>query len=258
MDIVSMENKEWEFLVRLLNKSIFFEGNYQERIRVFFEELSEYINVKAWIIGQVIMKENSPYPVFIRSLSNLPDHIQKIFIQSATDPKMPDPSNFKIAEYMSLGKHFTVQKNDLVTDKEWYRSPHVINYRQKGGVDEFIYSVYPLESGCYSTLSLHRIWKAPKFTKSEKALIHLIMQECKWLHYDIPQKTEKELLNLKPRLHETFMHILDGHSTKDIASKMNLSEYTVKDYTKELLLHFQVESRTKLISNFWTGKILKK
>ncbi|MGN6504336.1 MAG: helix-turn-helix transcriptional regulator, partial [Tepidisphaeraceae bacterium] len=111
-------------------------------------------------------------------------------------------------------------------------------------------ALYPLQTDLTSAIGLHRRRNKPAYTERERQIAHLVVSHVNWLHragLDMPAATEP-VEGLSPRLIETLMHVLAGDSRKQIATKMNISEYTVADHLKRLHRQFRVKSRGELLA----------
>jgi DNA-binding NarL/FixJ family response regulator len=68
------------------------------------------------------------------------------------------------------------------------------------------------------------------------------------LNPNVPAKDK--VLNLSPRQRQVLSFLLAGHSLKEVAQKLELSEHTVGDYVKRIYKHFSVSSRAELSALF--------
>jgi len=64
------------------------------------------------------------------------------------------------------------------------------------------------------------------------------------MHRKVPD--ELNALNLSPRLLDVLARLMVGHSNKSIASDLDLSRETVKEYVAVLLAKFDVGSRAQI------------
>lgn len=62
-----------------------------------------------------------------------------------------------------------------------------------------------------------------------------------------PRTTTLNDLKLRPKLAEALTYVYQGLGNKSIASRMNISEYTARDYCSELYREFGVAKRAQLI-----------
>jgi FixJ family two-component response regulator len=87
--------------------------------------------------------------------------------------------------------------------------------------------------------------------KRDVALVHTVSSQLDWLQHDgtnVPAKVK--VLNLSPRLRQVLSLLLAGHSLKEVAQKLELSEHTVGDYVKRIYKHLSVSSRAELSALF--------
>lgn len=146
----------------------------------------------------------------------------------------PDPTMAPLARCAAGA---TVLREHLIDDTTWYASDHAQTLRRAANVDSFIYSTHT--SG--AAFSLHRPWRAPRFSERERRLVELFHRECGFLHATAP-------VPLPPRLRATLALLARGLSEKQIAAELGLSPHTVHDYVKALHRRFGVQSRGELLA----------
>ena len=64
-------------------------------------------------------------------------------------------------------------------------------------------------------------------------------------------------IGLSPRLNEVLNCLLENLSNKAISQTLQLSEYTVKGYVKQVLAHYMVSSRRELLAAVKNGRLLQ-
>jgi DNA-binding CsgD family transcriptional regulator len=161
---------------------------------------------------------------------------------TAPDPSMPGLSR------LARGPFSTFLREDLVPNREWYRSAHVQEIRREAAVDSFIYTAHLPDADTALCFSLHRPWCDRPFGARESAVVDAFHRECSFVHRP-PRSPEAERVRaLPPRLRETLAHLAWGLSEKQIAEKLAISQHTVHDYVKELHRRFGVQSRGELLA----------
>jgi DNA-binding CsgD family transcriptional regulator len=158
-----------------------------------------------------------------------------------------DPSMAPLAEAMS-GPFCTVTREQLVSDRLWYRSDHVQEMRRAARVDSFLYAVAIPGEGGMRCISLHRAWGERAFSERERRLVDVFHRECAFLHAPPSGLGEALLHGLSPRLADTLRGLARGRSEKQVADDLHLSPHTVHEYVKALYRHFGVQSRSELLA----------
>ena len=168
--------------------------------------------------------ERAIFVAYARGETGLPaDPALPNFLRCAPDPVM------------------TATRQDLVGDREWYRSAHVQELRRAARVDAFLYAAWPAAPR-FGALALHRAWGEPPFGDREHALVAAVCAECGFLREPAP------LDSLPPRLREVLALLARGLSEKQIAAELDLSAHTVHDHVKALHRRLGVQSRGELLA----------
>lgn len=161
--------------------------------------------------------------------------------------QLPDPS---LPRLFDFAPHpvVTVSRQQLIADRDWYRSEHAQERRRAAGVDSFLYSGW-LKAGRCPAFSLHRPWGDNPFSDRDRALVDAFHSESPWLHEPPPPRIDAALLQeLPPRLREVLTALARGHSEKQVAAELRLSRHTVHDYVKALHARLRVRSRGELLA----------
>jgi DNA-binding CsgD family transcriptional regulator len=153
--------------------------------------------------------------------------------------RLPDPAIARVAAAVDQPVCSFV-RTQLLTNNEWYRAPHVNEYRRTCGVDAFLHSVRAHPTAGY-VISLHRPWGARPFTERERRLVDLFHRESRAL---APRSEER----LSPHLDKTLRALRRGLTEKQVAAELGLSPHTVHDYVRSLYRRFGVTSRAELFA----------
>jgi DNA-binding CsgD family transcriptional regulator len=132
-------------------------------------------------------------------------------------------------------------RDDLIRERDWYRSVHVQEVRRAARVDAFVYATWEAE-GRVCGFSVHRAWGERGFGERERVLVEVIASECTFLRERAP------IDSLPPRLREVLDLLSRGHSEKQVAADLDLSIHTVHDYVKTLHRRLRVQSRGELLA----------
>ena len=143
------------------------------------------------------------------------------------------------------------RREDLVVDRDWYRSPHVNELRRPGGINHCVYCVYRHQHTAHlSSISIHRPWGDRRpFSARDRQIVELLWTGLGWMHHaDEPQRDARR--QLSPRESQVLGLLLTGDGAKQVAGKLGLSTFTVRDYIKSVYRHFGVSSRGELLARF--------
>jgi DNA-binding CsgD family transcriptional regulator len=122
------------------------------------------------------------------------------------------------------------------------------------GFESFILATHPLDDDFSSNVGFHRRIGRPPFGPREKALVDAVYHGVNWLHvYGTNESVRPVTLQLSPRERQTLIFVLAGYSHKAVAERMQISQFTVNDYVKQLHRHFNVGSRAELQARFFVG-----
>jgi DNA-binding CsgD family transcriptional regulator len=137
---------------------------------------------------------------------------------------------------------FTVKRRrELVDDDAWYHSEFVDKYRRAWGLDDAIYGSHLTADGRLIAFGSCRTWGARPFTEEDCALARIFWEECA-AELATPESP------LSRRQRDTLRLLLEGHSAKAIASTLDLSIYTVKEYIRAVYQARNVHSRAELMA----------
>ncbi len=161
--------------------------------------------------------------------------------------RVQDPSMAPMVARLD-GPVTTLTREDLLDDRDWYRSEHVQEFRRVARVDSFIYSVALRSPSTARCISLHRPWGGRPFAARERRLIDVFHRECRWLHEPTRSVDAALLRGLGPRLRQTLRLLTRGLGEKQVAHALDLSPHTVHQYVKTLYRHFGVSSRSELLA----------
>jgi DNA-binding CsgD family transcriptional regulator len=170
-----------------------------------------------------------------------------------TDPCLPEHH-----ECVAISRdqyHATRTRSQIVPDSQWYSNPTVRKYRLEVGIDDFLYSLYPLgEPGFVSAIGLYRHVGKPRFSARERRITHIVLSELGWLHTaGLSGDYGKSVPELTPRQRTVLVMLLNGMSRKEIGHALDISPHTAKDHIEAIYAHFGVTSQVELVRRFYTG-----
>lgn len=118
------------------------------------------------------------------------------------------------------------------------------------GGSHFVLSQVPLPHiWAVDQLGVHRGWGEPPFSAAEHKMVRMFHLELGrlWRTDTIRRATDPRIA-LPPRLQQTLDALANGHSEKQIAAKLKLSQHTIHNYVKALHQRFNVSSRGELLA----------
>ena len=244
-------------IVRLLGDVAVMSDDVAVRKRRLMMGLSELVDADAWI--WVVSRYSSPQdpPVCVSFMQEGFDEqgIGMIMESSQDMDNLPPDNEPLMREIMAAGgQHITRTRRDMVSDDGWYDSNHFKLYRAPLGVDEYVYSIFPLRDGLFSAVGLHRKLGREAFDARQRRLAHILISEVRWLHLaGVPDDTGETVPELSPRLRTVFGLLLEGWTRKQMAEHLGLSVNTIAEYTKAVYRHFDVKGQKPLIRRFRVG-----
>jgi DNA-binding NarL/FixJ family response regulator len=116
---------------------------------------------------------------------------------------------------------------------------------------ELLCAIRPLSSSRFTCLALHRPAARGGFTDRDLAFVELVHDTCPLVAS--PKLAAKNAPNLPRRCIEVLHLLCDGHSEKEISTNLEIGMGTVHTYVKTLYRHFDVKTRSELLS-LWIRK----
>lgn len=155
----------------------------------------------------------------------------------------------------------TLRRRDVVSDREWYGSPHIAEYCRGLGYDDCIVSRRVVGDHAVGArpmqgmLAVCRPWGGRPFSDRDSAIVHLLQKSLGWLHRratrTAPARRREEIRDaLPPRFRRVLDHVLRGCSEKEIAHALVLSQRTVHKYIEAIYEAYAVTSRAELMAQW--------
>ena len=101
-----------------------------------------------------------------------------------------------------------------------------------------------------SGIALHRERGEAPFSRRDRRIARLFMAELYRLHRRGELAARDEEPSLPPRQQQVLERLMHGHSAKQIAAGLGLSQRTVEEYVRGLYEKFGVNSRAELMAQF--------
>lgn len=243
-------------IAKLLGEVAGHDGDVNARKRLLMRRLREFTDADGWLWSMTFCDHSTKQPMSVGVIhEGLTDEQFSGWVEaSQTCPEQP-PEDTPLGRELAKGRHYTRTRDQLVPDAEWYNHPTVKKYRLDRGIDDFLYSLYPLGGvDMCSAIGLYRHVGRPKFSARDRRITHIILSNVEWLHFaGLPEHRENAVPQLTPTQRIVLVHLLDGRRRADIASVMNISENTVRDHTRSVLRFYDAKDQLELVCKFRAG-----
>lgn len=119
------------------------------------------------------------------------------------------------------------------------------------GFDGMIMSGHPVDEASSCHIVIYRNDGAGSFSERQTQMAHIVLSEVAWLHAQgWPEDRGATIPKLSPRQRSVLIMLTGGHTRKEMASALEISENTVSGYVKDVYRHFDVHSQTDLVRKF--------
>ncbi len=237
-------------MIRLLADTAILPGGHMEKKRFLTDGMAGLIGSHCWVwtLGcQIRPRESQVYVAFLHG--GFDEERFSHFIQAIEHPDMPAAAEqFYVA--LKSGEHTTMVLQEIDPEGHAVKGD-VDEIWKKADIGPVILSGYPLDDASTSTVGFYRPYGAAEFTRREKAIAHLILNEVPWLHLSgWPEDRGATVPTLQPKQRILLNLLLEGISRKAAADRMDISENTVSRYAWEVFQHFGVNSQVELMKKF--------
>jgi DNA-binding CsgD family transcriptional regulator len=249
-----IDEQDVRAMVRLLGEVAANAGDHAVKKRQLMEGLCRLIGADSWMWGMCASLEPGMPPVYVMGYTGgfEPHHVANI-MKSVESQEMRTATAHFARELAEKRTHLTRLQEQIDPDGYFQKKP-LSDWAREAGIGAILNSYRPLEGGIISAICLYRRPDRPFFGSRDARIAHIVLSEVAWLHLlGWPTKDLAALPNLAPRQWTVFNLLVMGHSRGEVASSLNLSQHTVNGYVKAIFLHFNVHSRTQLVSRFLQG-----
>jgi DNA-binding CsgD family transcriptional regulator len=241
-------------VVRLIGKVAGSASDVRIRKRELLSGLARLVSADGWLWSVTRVQNNVPVCCGLLHGGLTPKQLTAWAESSqVTDPQLPE--NSACLEISRQQIHATRSREQIVPDETWYSNPTVRKYRLDAGIDDFLYSLYPLgEPGFVSAIGLYRHVGRPRFGGRDRRIVHIVLSEVPWLHVaGLPGDFGKSVPQLSPRRRTVLVMLLNGMSRKEIGKALGISENTARDHIEAVYAHLAVSSQLDLVRRFYCG-----
>ena len=252
---VPLPEEDVRAIVQMVGNVAFHEGGPAARKHALMEQLGELIDADAWMWAVSRRPQGEPSPVLLNVMhGGFTDDQIALGLEATYDPALQPPEVAPLVEELKNGAPFTRRRQDMVSDDEWRSSPHREKYRTQIGFDECIFSIFPIDGGLNSSVSLHRRMGREPFTARERRIAHIVISEIGWLHTaGLPADTAPDVPQLSPRHSTVFALLMQGWNRAKIAQHLSISEHTARDHIRAVYRHFKCDGHVDLMKRFMIG-----
>ncbi len=152
-----------------------------------------------------------------------------------------------VAERIGQTRFSSFERDEFTTNTIW---GEVLRFWEKHELQPGIWLVYRAYQDCYSIVGFQRKLGREEFEDRDFSLAYMVFRDIVSLHRSVFCQCDKLSQRLPTRKRQVLELLLAGDSIKVIAAKMSLSRHTIGDHVKEIYRHFDVESRSELLSKF--------
>ena len=240
-------------MVRLLGDVIAAPGEITLKRRMLMDGLCTLVGATSWAWCMAEFDPDKP-PSFIGfEHGGFDEERFGRYVKAMNHPEHGPITKQSSIELQEKGTHLTRTLRQI--DPEMiFEASEIGAAWAEADIGALILSQRPMKAGGVSGVAVYRAVGEPQFDAREARIVHIILSEVPWLHFNaFPNKASQEITRLQPR-HRTILNLLgDGWNRKKIAAHLGISENTVHGYVKEIFKHFGVHSQSELIARFTKG-----
>ncbi len=249
-----LSESEARAIVHLLGEVAPIKG-LSEQKRHLLTGITKIISADKWIWETGCFKDDgsSHVPVGILSDGWSPMDIQW-GLKAVGDKLCRMPFRSLMSDALKHQTHATLVRRDGETDEIYFAGHYWLNYAKHANLADLMMSVRRVSASTYSFVGLVRGIDQPRFSERDRFILHIIASEVPWLfEADLPSDESQTALRLAPRQQLALIFLLQGHTAKQVAAKMDISPNTVTDYVKLIYSAYGVSSRGELLAAFLSG-----
>jgi DNA-binding CsgD family transcriptional regulator len=244
-------------IARLLGEVAGHDGDVAARKRLLMQRLQDLTDADGWLWSLTRCDYSKDQPMSLGVIHDgLTDSQFAGWVEASQVAAIPPPEDKALADEFLNGRHFTRTRQQLVPDEQWYGSPTIQKYRLDRGIDDFVYSIFPLGPETASAIGLFRHVGRERFSPRDRRIVHIVLSNVPWLHtVGLPHKDfiGISVQALTPTRRMVLVHLLDGKRRPDIAKLLNITENTARDHIRAVLRHFRVKDQLDLVCWFRAG-----
>lgn len=146
----------------------------------------------------------------------------------------------------------TALQSTLIGERAWHASEMYDQHIRPTHVGEALLSAVRLEhTGTWDHWCISNDRADPAPSPREAALVAFLHEQiAAMIGHDLTTWRDRSLEGISARRRQVLQLLLDGHSEKEIATKLDRSTPTVREHIAYLYRHFGVSSRSQLAAYF--------
>ena len=239
-------------MMRLLGQAATLEGSYQEIKRFLMSGLCELIEAQCWMWSLACQMTPGEAQNYV-SLTHggFTDDRFAGYLTAIEHPDMAGAVE-GIYERLTEGQcHTTMTSEEIDPEGKFQQSEGRLLW-QEIDIGPVLLSGYPLDKKSSSMIGIYRGFGDPVFGPREKQIVHTFLSAVPWLHaMGWPEDRGATVPRLQPRQRIVLNLLMEGHSRKEIAAQLKISDNTVAGYARDVFAHFGVHSQVELIKYFF-------
>ena len=239
-------------IVNILGDLVATPGDFNQKRRWLMDQLCRLVAADAWLWCMANYQPDQQLSHGGMLHGGFDDARLAHFLEAIHHPAMESVSRHSALELQEKRCHITRTLKQLESPGARLMDSPAGPLWRKAGIGTLMLSFRPMPEGGATGVGLYRQLGAPDFSPRESLIVHIILSEIPWLHYQRFTDQDK-VTRLYPR-HRTVLNLLgDGWNRKKIAQHMGISENTVHGYVKEIFKHFGVHSQSELLARLAKG-----
>ena len=257
-NMVSMSNsvvseEDARAMVRLVGETaaVAATGGYLECRKFLLNGLCEMIggDAWAWALSRVDSETHQIY--YLTNQVGGMDNGQWTAVAAAVEHPEMKVAAKRFGEALANTKQSVTMNREEIDPENVARQGELQTAWDRTGFDGLIMSGHPVdeESSCH--IVIYRNIDKGVFDERQTKIAHIVLSEVKWLHAQgWPEDRGATIPKLTPRQRSVLIMLTGGHSRKEMASALEISENTISGYVKDVYRHFDVHSQTDLVRKF--------
>lgn len=238
-------------MVRLVGEAASRGSSHLAARRHLMEGLKKLIDADCWVWSLGYLESEKP-PVYVSIQHEGFDEDRFTqFLQAVEHPEMTALTAPFAAEVMKSPRIQVTRLRQEMDPENRLATTDANVFWQAANIYPVMLSAHPLDERCVSIIGVYRRLDQPLFAERERQIAHILMTEVPWLHANgWPHDFGVETPTL-PRSRRLVLNLLlEGHSRKQVADKLDLSLHTVSGYIKDIYRTFKVHSHAELMRRF--------
>ena len=253
MSVSVVSEEDARAMVRLVGETaaVAATSNYHECRKFLLNGLCEMISADAWAWALSRVDPETHQIYYLTNQVGGMDDGQWTAIAAAVEHPEMKVASKGFGEALANTRQAVTMSREEIDPEDMSRQGALKQAWERTGFDGMIMSGHPLdeESSCH--IVIYRNIDKGSFTDRQTQMAHIVLSEVSWLHAQgWPEDRGATIPKLTPRQRSVLIMLTGGHTRKDMASALDISENTISGYVKDVYRHFDVHSQTELVRKF--------